>query len=378
LHVSDTHLGKRQYNLDFREEDIYQTFREIIDIAIKERVKAILHTGDFYDVYNPSNKAEFFAITELRRLKEKGIQIIAIPGDHDSPKRSSEIYPLYLLKELELLKLILDPLKDYYKIIAEGEEICVHGSKHHPYISSEKLKESLKQLKPLCKKSTLLLHQGYKELLPYQYSWQIQLADLPKGFKYYALGHIHDRVVIKKDDGSIIAVAGSPDILREDEIEGYKKNGKGVYLLDFSKDEVILQKIDLEIRRQEVERILVNELNKEVERIINKYKDAGKKKKPILHLILEGEVLKREIVEKELRRLFQVVEYYRIYKDNTKVKIGSHKLSIPEKSTIDDMIIQYLKINGLSQNEAELVLRIINSEDEDEISKLLMKYGGLE
>jgi len=282
------------------------------------------------------------------------------------------------LKELELLKLILDPLKDYYKIIAEGEEICVHGSKHHPYISSEKLKESLKQLKPLCKKSTLLLHQGYKELLPYQYSWQIQLADLPKGFKYYALGHIHDRVVIKKDDGSIIAVAGSPEILREDEIEGYKKNGKGVYLLDFSKDEVILQKIDLEIRRQEVERILVNELNKEVERIINKYKDAGKKKKPILHLILEGEVLKREIVEKELRRLFQVVEYYRIYKDNTKVKIGSHKLSIPEKSTIDDMIIQYLKINGLSQNEAELVLRIINSEDEDEISKLLMKYGGLE
>lgn len=357
---------------------MYQTFRSIIDIAIKERVKLIVHSGDFYDVNNPSNKAELIAYTELKRIKEKGIQLVVIPGDHDSPKRSTDVYPLYLLRELDLIRLILNPLTDYYSFKFDGDEICVHGSKHYPYVSAEKLKEALKQLKPLCKKSILLLHQGYKELLPYQYSWQIQLGDLPKGFRYYALGHLHTRRVIRNSDGSLIGIAGSPEIFREEEIEGYKKDGKGVFLLDFSKDdEVSLQKIDLEIRRQEVEKILVNDLNKEIERIINKYKNS-EKKKPILHLILEGEVAKREVIEKELRKLYQIAEYYRIYKDNTKIKIGTQRLEIPEKSTIDDLIVDFLKKNGLNQSEAELVLRIINSESEEETVRLLKLFSGLE
>lgn len=66
MHISDTHLGKRQYSLIEREKDVYQTFSQLIDIAIKEHVNAIIHSGDLFDVFNPSNNAIVEAIRNLK------------------------------------------------------------------------------------------------------------------------------------------------------------------------------------------------------------------------------------------------------------------------------------------------------------------------
>jgi exonuclease SbcD len=38
-HVADTHLGFRQYNLDEREQDIYEVMDEIADKILEERAK---------------------------------------------------------------------------------------------------------------------------------------------------------------------------------------------------------------------------------------------------------------------------------------------------------------------------------------------------
>ncbi|WP_054838336.1 DNA repair exonuclease [Sulfuracidifex metallicus] len=93
LHISDTHLGKRQYGLEERESDVYETFSNLIDLAIEERVKAVIHTGDLFDQPNPPNNAIYHALTEIKRLTEKGIMFLNIPGDHDTPKRNGEKYP---------------------------------------------------------------------------------------------------------------------------------------------------------------------------------------------------------------------------------------------------------------------------------------------
>jgi DNA repair exonuclease len=56
-HISDTHLGHRQYNLDERESDIYEAFEQAVNKAIEERVDVLIHAGDLFDSPNPPIKA---------------------------------------------------------------------------------------------------------------------------------------------------------------------------------------------------------------------------------------------------------------------------------------------------------------------------------
>ncbi|MCS7106561.1 MAG: exonuclease SbcCD subunit D [Acidilobaceae archaeon] len=111
LHVSDTHLGYRHYGLLEREQDFYKAFKEVIDIALEERVDAVLHGGDLFHSSNPSPKAYREAIVQLKRLKEKGIKFFIAPGNHELPKSESKGSPVRVLHEIELLK---SP-EDYWK-----------------------------------------------------------------------------------------------------------------------------------------------------------------------------------------------------------------------------------------------------------------------
>jgi len=38
-HISDTHLGLQQYGLEEREQDIYDSFNQAIDISIKDNTE---------------------------------------------------------------------------------------------------------------------------------------------------------------------------------------------------------------------------------------------------------------------------------------------------------------------------------------------------
>ncbi|QIW24902.1 exonuclease SbcCD subunit D [Sulfolobus sp. S-194] len=375
LHISDTHLGKRQYNLDFREQDVYDTFSQLIDIAIKEHVDGIIHTGDLFDINDPPNKAEIVAIRELKRLKEAGIPFIVIAGDHDSPKKFTSIYPQKILEEFDLIKFLSKPDTPY-----KLGDIAIYGISHVPNVAKERLKELLSRLKPENKKSILLLHQGLKEVLPYEGAWQIQIDDLPKAFPYYALGHFHTRRVFQLDGGRIIEIAGSPDILREEEIDGYEKEGKGATLIDFSGDIPSIQKINIDVRKQYVVTLNTNNLKEEIRKLREKY-DTKNEKKPIFHIILEGKSIPKNILMKELQEINNFAPYWRIYKDNTKEKDEKDvKIDLPTDTTIENLIYNYLvKIANFSEIEARIIVDIINRADEREyVKEELTKMIGVE
>ncbi|TRM77487.1 hydroxyacid dehydrogenase [Sulfolobus sp. A20-N-F8] len=374
LHVSDTHLGKRQYSLLEREKDLYDVFSKIVDIALENHVDAVIHSGDLFDVHNPPNNAILNAIKSLRKLKEANIPFLSIPGDHDMPKRKGYIYPHNILAELDLIKIL-----DYRTPYILGNNLEVYGISHVPTISRQILKEMLSSLKPSSTRSILLLHQGFKQLLPYESSWQLEIGDLPKGFGYYALGHLHDRWKMEMDNGSIVAIAGSPDIMREEEIAGYEKNRKGVYLIDFSKNLPILQEINLEIRPQIVRAVDTRNLKVDIQNIKDEIKKL--KSKPILHIILRGEKMRRDKLNAELTtELSDVVAYYRIYKDETSQTIGNLTITPPKDKGLDKIILEYLtEYEKFSKEEAELIIEMIKNVDSSEnVEKILMKLGGLE
>ena len=83
LHISDTHLGKRQYGSDIRREDFANAFEQAIEVAVDRDVDAVIHTGDLFDDPVPSLPTVMRAADALKPLEEHGIPFYGIVGNHE-------------------------------------------------------------------------------------------------------------------------------------------------------------------------------------------------------------------------------------------------------------------------------------------------------
>lgn len=98
LHMADVHLGARHDDLGpaaaaLRERQ-FAAFQRAIDVAIGERVELVLVCGDLFDSnYQPRRSVER-AAAEIRRLVERHISTVLIPGTHDCYDGSS-IYRVF-------------------------------------------------------------------------------------------------------------------------------------------------------------------------------------------------------------------------------------------------------------------------------------------
>lgn len=86
LHTSDLHIGKKIFETSMLKEQ-QQMLEQIYDIAVGENIDALVIAGDVYDRSVPSTEAVSLLDVFLTRLAEKGIPVIMISGNHDSPER---------------------------------------------------------------------------------------------------------------------------------------------------------------------------------------------------------------------------------------------------------------------------------------------------
>lgn len=86
LHLGDLHLGKPLMDYSLREDQEY-ILDQIVDVAEKEKVSAILIAGDIYDRADPSEEAVRLLDRFLRTLVSKQIKVFIISGNHDSDDR---------------------------------------------------------------------------------------------------------------------------------------------------------------------------------------------------------------------------------------------------------------------------------------------------
>ena len=56
-HISDLHLGYAQFNLQEREEDLYEVFEESVDKSIQEHAEAVILAGDIFHNPKPTGSA---------------------------------------------------------------------------------------------------------------------------------------------------------------------------------------------------------------------------------------------------------------------------------------------------------------------------------
>lgn len=107
-HVADPHLGFRQYTrltsrgLNQREADVATAFGRAIDGVVASSPDAVIVAGDIFHSVRPTNSAILFAFRQLARLVDRlpGVPVIAIAGNHDTPRSTDTVSIFGLFHEL--------------------------------------------------------------------------------------------------------------------------------------------------------------------------------------------------------------------------------------------------------------------------------------
>ena len=112
LHVSDVHLGFRQYNESFRAHDFAEAFKEVIARAITERVDFVLIAGDLFHKRAIDAQTLDQAYRRLELLKQRGIPCVAIEGNHEMAYYGEEGSWLGFLRARGLITLLQTDFKE--------------------------------------------------------------------------------------------------------------------------------------------------------------------------------------------------------------------------------------------------------------------------
>jgi exonuclease SbcD len=95
LHTSDWHLGHSLHGVG-REREHAAFLAWLVEAIAREQVDAVLITGDIFDGSTPPAAAEamWFRFLAEARARVRGLQVVVIAGNHDSPARLSAPAPL--------------------------------------------------------------------------------------------------------------------------------------------------------------------------------------------------------------------------------------------------------------------------------------------
>jgi len=293
-HISDTHLGLQQYGLDEREQDVYDSFNQAIDISIKDHVDFVIFAGDIFHTPNPNGTAILQMANGLKRLKQNSIESFFILGEHDKSNMRATPIP-YVYHNLEFSKYVGRNEPVYYKdvMIVGFDKIRKH--------QMSGLEEKFSKLDSLAKKHNghriLVLHQSITEIYPKDIA-AINSSDLPKNFTYYAMGHLHDKSVKQFEQlGGPLAYPGSTEMTSSEEI---KETEKGFFEVDISSKEAKPNWIKLDTRPQFSTKI-EEDLDTSISKILEKI--SAFDKKPVVEIKIIGKDIERDVVQTKISQI---------------------------------------------------------------------------
>lgn len=223
LHTSDWHVGRTIRNRS-RLDEHRAVFAELIAIAKRERVDAVLVTGDIFHERRPPLEAEELVAQTLAALAREQIPSVVIPGNHDDPARLRTLKPLGDLLQVHIVSDFSGDLASLIVPIAgrDGKEKALIGCLPylHPHQvlsaaegagSSEdvrlsayqgKVQDYFRALEESIRRtdrqavSLILAHAHIAECEFGGGEWRSSVFPLNAGFlpahvQYVALGHLH-------------------------------------------------------------------------------------------------------------------------------------------------------------------------------------------
>lgn len=301
-HLADVHLGATLYGIDELWEDFFEALEESIDIALKERVDAIIISGDLMHKPRPENRTLVRAIDLLRRPIEAGIPLIVAAGDHDVP-RARDVTPLHTLSRA-LGAGFIYPLPSSggdLRSVVSSTIIEVKGWLFAvaPFIRDtlerrrEKLarivqaQDSILRHRVSDRKAVFVGHFTLEGLSP----WDpiMPASSLPSNVRYAAMGHLHQRIIGTEESSGSVPYAYPGSLYPLNEAEARAEHARGPLLVDLTGDEPVIHEPRVEVRRHVILDITAREIS-EAERIVKTrlrglVQSGGRR--PLVHLNLK-------------------------------------------------------------------------------------------
>ena len=194
IHAADLHLGSPMGALakyaGCPEEQIRgavdKALRSLVELAIREEVAFVILAGDLFDRQPKSAQAGLFFNVEMRKLKEAGIRVFAIAGNHDAESSTWSNVPKPVIELLPTDK------AGTIELEVGGQSIAIHG---HSFPGNKVTKNLAKDYPGAVEGSFNIgiLHTSLDnpESVHKTYA-PCHLEDLlGKDYDYWALGHIH-------------------------------------------------------------------------------------------------------------------------------------------------------------------------------------------
>ena len=259
LHTSDWHVGRTIRNRS-RIEEHRAVLTEVIEIAKREKIDAVLVTGDVFHDRRPPLEAEELVAETLAELARAEISSVVIPGNHDDPARLrtlkylGDLVQAYIVSDFDedLTSLVIPlggqdgkekvligclPYLPPHQVLSAAESV---GTSETDRLSNyqKKVKAYFRSLEAVIKRidqqagAIVLAHMdiigsefGGGELRSQVFP--LNGGILPSQVQYVALGHIHKPQPVP---GAIAQARYAGSILQMD--FGERGQQKSVYLID--------------------------------------------------------------------------------------------------------------------------------------------------
>jgi DNA repair exonuclease SbcCD nuclease subunit len=191
IHLDSPMQGLSRYEgapMDVLRGATRQALANLVSLAIEEKVAFVLLSGDLYDGDWRDYHTGLFLMQQLSRLREAGVKVFVIYGNHDAESRITK--SLHLPENVRVLS-----TKSPETVILEDFGVAIHGQG----FAKRDVMENLADQYPDAGKGFFnigMLHTaltGAEGHAPYA---PCTLGTLQsKGYDVWALGHVHARKV---------------------------------------------------------------------------------------------------------------------------------------------------------------------------------------
>ena len=306
LHISDVHLGCTRYQLPESPRDFFDAWIDVLrKYAIGENVEFVIICGDFFHKRNVPPETMNYAVAGLNLLKEAGIPVVAIEGNHDQKHTDSEYSWLRSLSNWNLLYL-LEPTNEEGRIIykpwddGRGGFVDIGRARifgSHWYGASANwaiplLIDGLRQHRREGAFHILMLHTDIEghQTHPIPALSIEKLTELKSVADYVALGHTHMHYEIDN-------WAFNPGSIEVTNIAEYRET-RGVFLVEVDDENKVTAKHIQDYQQRPFQRLSfdvspyadTHELTRDLLAMVSREARVAEDVQPIVEITLRGQL----------------------------------------------------------------------------------------
>lgn len=198
VHAADIHLdsplrGLEKYEgapIDEVRGATRRAFVNLVDFCLHEQAGFLIIAGDLYDGDWRDYNTGLFFVTQMSRLQEAGIKAFMVKGNHDAASQIS--------RQLRLPDNVYEfPVDEPDSVFMEDLQVALHGMSFGKPAVTENL--SIRYPEPYQGYLNIgILHTSAGGRAGHENYAPCRQQDLEsKGYDYWALGHVHQREILK-------------------------------------------------------------------------------------------------------------------------------------------------------------------------------------